>query len=283
MEVGIFTGVTDEGIDPLELARAVEERGFESLFLPEHTHIPVRVDTPTPGGGEIPRDYHRVYDPFISLAGAAAVTTRLRLGTAVALLVQRDPIVTAKEIATLDAMSGGRLELGFGVGWLREELRNHGTDPRTRVALQRERILAMKQIWTREQAEFHGRFVDFDPIRSWPKPVQRPHPPVWLGGWGPSTHERVVEHADGWLAPTGIGLDELRDGVWQLQELAERAGRPPIPVIATVFEPDASDLDRLAELGLHRTLIGLLPVRPREETLRTLDEVAAVAGTYQSA
>jgi probable F420-dependent oxidoreductase len=244
MEAGIFTGVTDEGIDPIELARAVEERGFESLFVAEHTHIPVQVDTPYPGGGEFPRDYYRVYDPFVSLACAAAVTTRLRLGTAVTLLVQRDPIVTAKEIATLDAVSGGRLELGFGVGWLREEMRNHGTDPRTRVALQRERILAMKQIWTREQAEFHGRFVDFDPIYAWPKPTQRPHPPLWLGGWGPSTHERILDHADGWLAPTGIPLDELRQGIDQLNDLARRLDCPPVPVIATVFEPGTGDLER---------------------------------------
>ncbi|MGF6884168.1 putative F420-dependent oxidoreductase [Nocardia sp. GAS34] len=273
METGIFTAVTDESIGPVELARAVEERGFESLFVPEHTHIPVRVDTPYPGGGELPRDYYRVCDPFVTLAQAAAVTTRLRLGTAVTLLVQRDPIVTAKEVATLDAASGGRLELGLGVGWLREEIRNHGTEPRTRVALQRERILAMKEIWMRDEAEFHGRFVDFDPIYSWPKPVQRPHPPLWLGGWGPSTHERILDHADGWLAPTGIPIDELGRGIEQLTELAHRHGRPPVPVIATVFEPGPGDLDRLADLGVHRTLIGFDPLR-RENALRMLDQAA---------
>jgi probable F420-dependent oxidoreductase len=273
METGIFTAVTDESIGPVELARAVEERGFESLFVAEHTHIPVRVDTPYPAGGVIPRDYYRVYDPFVTLAQAAAVTTRLRLGTAVTLLVQRDPIVTAKEVATLDAASGGRLELGFGVGWLREEMRNHGTDPRTRVALQRERILAMKEIWTREKAEFHGCFVDFDPIYSWPKPAQRPHPPLWLGGWGPTTHERILDHADGWLAPTGIPIDELGRGIEQLEELARRNDRPPVPVIATVFEPGPGELARLAELGVHRTLIGVDVLRP-DNALRMLDQAA---------
>lgn len=202
MEIGIFSGVTDESAGPAELARAVEERGFESLFVAEHTHIPVRVETPYPGGGEIPRDYYRVHDPFVTLSFAAAVTTRLRLGTAVTLLVQRDPIVTAKQVASLDAASGGRLELGFGVGWLREEMRNHGTDPRTRVALQRERILAMKAIWTREQAEFHGRFVDFD--RSTPGPNRfsaRIRRCGWAVGGRPRTSASSITPTAGWPRP----------------------------------------------------------------------------------
>jgi probable F420-dependent oxidoreductase len=276
MEIGIFSGVTDESAGPAELARAIEERGFESLFVAEHTHIPARVQTPYPGGGEIPRDYYRVHDPFVTLSFAAAVTTRLRLGTAVTLLVQRDPIVTAKQVASLDAASGGRLELGFGVGWLREEMRNHGTDPRTRVALQRERILAMKAIWTWEQAEFHGRFVDFDPLYSWPKPVQRPHPPLWLGGWGPTTHERILDHADGWLAPTGIEVAELTRGIAELRETACRNGRAPVPVIATEFDPSVETVERLAAAGVHRMLIGLVPVLPPDRTWRALDRAAEV-------
>lgn len=274
MHIGIFTGVTDESIGPADLARAVEDRGFESLFVAEHTHIPVAVTTPYPGGGEIPWDYYRNLDPFVTLSFAAAATRRIRIGTAVTLVVQRDPITLAKEVASLDLASGGRFELGAGVGWLREEMRNHGTDPRTRVALQRERLLAMTALWTEEQAEFHGEFVDFDPVYSWPKPVQRPRPPVWLGGWGPSTHERILDHADGWLAPVGIPLDELGKGVRELQALAERHGRPPVPVIATLFDPQLRDLERLAELGIHRTLLGVVPVLPHAAALRRLDRFA---------
>lgn len=276
MHIGIFTGVTDESIGPADLARAVEDRGFESLFVAEHTHIPVTVTTPYPGGGEIPRDYYRNLDPFVTLSFAAAATRRIRIGTAVTLVVQRDPITLAKEVASLDLASGGRFELGAGVGWLREEMRNHGTDPRTRVALQRERLLAMTALWTEEQAEFHGEFVDFDPLYSWPKPVQRPRPPVWLGGWGPSTHERILDHADGWLAPVGIPLDELGKGVRELRALADRHGRPPVPVIATLFDPRPRDLECLAELGIHRTLLGIVPVLPHDAALQQLDRFAEV-------
>ncbi|MGW5388220.1 LLM class F420-dependent oxidoreductase [Nocardia sp. NPDC003963] len=280
MHIGIFTAVTDESIGPADLARAVEERGFESLFVAEHTHIPVTVTTPYAGGDEIPRDYYRNLDPFVTLSVAAAVTRRLRIGTAVALVVQRDPIILAKEVASLDVVSGGRFELGVGVGWLREEMRNHGTDPRTRVALQRERLAAMTAIWSREQAEFHGEFVDFDPLYSWPKPVQRPRPRIWLGGWGPSTHERIVDHADGWLAPVGIPLDDLEQGARELRALAERHGRPPVPVTATLFDPRPGDLERLAEFGIHRTLLGVVPVLPHDATLRALDRFTeAVRGT----
>lgn len=278
MHIGIFTGVTDESIGPADLARAVEDRGFESLFVAEHTHIPVTVTTPYPGGGEIPRDYYRNLDPFVTLSFAAAATRRIRIGTAVTLVVQRDPITLAKEVASLDLASGGRFELGAGVGWLREELRNHGTDPRTRVALQRERLLAMTALWTEEQAEFHGEFVDFDPVYSWPKPVQRPRPPVWLGGWGPSTHERILDHADGWLAPVGITLDELGKGVRELRALADRHGRPPVPVIATLFDPQLRDLECLAELGIHRTLLGVVPVLPYDAALQRLDRFAELVG-----
>ncbi|MFF0487630.1 LLM class F420-dependent oxidoreductase [Nocardia sp. NPDC004068] len=281
MRIGIFTGVTDESLGPAELGRAVEERGFESLFVAEHTHIPVTVRTPNPGGGDIPHDYYRNLDPFVSLSFAAAATTRLRLGTGVALVVQRDPIILAKEVASLDRASGGRFELGVGAGWLREEIRNHGTDPRTRLALQRERLLAMTAIWTQEKAEFHGDYVDFDPLYSWPKPVQDPHPPIWLGGWGPTTHTRILDHATGWLAPVGIPLDELEKGIDQLRELAAREGRPPVPVIATLFDPRPDDLKRLAELDIHRVLLGIVPVLPPTETLRELDRLAEITSPHR--
>lgn len=276
MQIGVFTGVTDESIGPAALAQAVEDREFESLFVAEHTHIPVTVTTPYPGGGDIPRDYYRNFDPFVTLAFAAAATQRLRIGTAVALVVQRDPITLAKQVASLDLASGGRFELGVGMGWLREEMRNHGTDPRTRVDLQRERLLAMTAIWTEPRAEFHGRLVDFGPLYSWPKPVQQPRPPVWLGGWGPSTHERILDHADGWLAPVGIPLGELSRGVRNLQALAARHGKPPVPVIATLFNPQRGDLEYLAESGIHRTLMGIMPVLSRDAALRELDRLAGV-------
>lgn len=276
MRIGIFTAITDEGMAPGELAVEIEERGFESLFVPEHTHIPVTIEAIHAGWGEIPRDYCRSLDPFVALSFAAAVTRDLRIGTAVALLVQRDPITFAKETASLDRASGGRLELGIGVGWLREEIRNHGTDPRTRVALQSERIHAVKKIWTQEQAEFHGKYVAFDPILSWPKPAQQPHPPVWLGGWGPSTHERVLDHADGWMAPTMLGVEELRKGIDELNVLAAKQGRPRVPVTATILEPRPGDIEHRADLGVHRVLLGLLPVASRDTTLRKLDRLAAL-------
>ncbi|MGH3724815.1 MAG: LLM class F420-dependent oxidoreductase [Mycobacterium sp.] len=277
MRSGIFTSITDEGMAPGELASAIEERGFESLFVPEHTHIPVDIETIHPGWEEIPRDYCRSLDPFVALAFAAAATTNLRIGTAVSLLVQRDPIIFAKEAASLDVASGGRLELGIGVGWLREEIRNHGTDPRTRVALQSERIHAVKKIWAAEKADFHGRFVSFTELYSWPKPVQHPHPPLWLGGWGPTTHERVLDHADGWLAPTTLSVEELEKGIGDLAELARQRGSEPVPVTATILDPRPGDVERVEGLGVHRLLLGLLPVGPRDETLRRLDRLAALA------
>ncbi|WP_078278488.1 LLM class F420-dependent oxidoreductase [Mycobacteroides franklinii] len=276
MRIGIFTAVTDEGMEPGELAVEIETRGFESLFVPEHTHIPVTIETIHAGWDEIPRDYCRSLDSFVALSFAAAATRDLRIGTAVALLVQRDPITFAKEAATLDRASGGRLELGIGVGWLREEIRNHGTDPRTRVALQSERIHAVKKIWTEEQAEFHGKYVAFDPILSWPKPVQQPHPPLWLGGWGPSTHKRVLDHADGWMAPTMLGAEELRKGIDELNMLAAQQGKPTVPVTATILAPQPGDIEHRADLGVHRVLLGLLPVASRDTTLRELDRLAAL-------
>ncbi|HLM26414.1 MAG TPA: LLM class F420-dependent oxidoreductase, partial [Thermoleophilaceae bacterium] len=184
MELGLAILLTDYSIQPARLAALAEERDFESLFLAEHTHIPTSRDTPYPGGAELPREYSHTVDPFVGLSAAATATERLKVGTGVCLVTERDPIVTAKEVATLDHVSGGRVFFGVGAGWNKEEMRNHGTDPRRRWSVMRERVEAMKAIWTQEQAEYHGRFVDFDPISSWPKPVQKPHPPVLVGGVG---------------------------------------------------------------------------------------------------
>src|SRR6185503_11198769 len=199
MDVGIAIFPTDYAMRVDELARAVEERGYESLWFPEHTHIPVSRRSPWPGGPTLPREYWQTHDLFVALATAAAVTTRLKVASGICLLVERDPITTAKEVASLDHLSGGRVIFGIGAGWNAEEMENHGTVFRTRWRLLRERVLAMKKIWTEDEPSFEGEFVRFAPIWSWPKPVQKPHPPVFLGGHGRRALERVVDYCDGWL------------------------------------------------------------------------------------
>ncbi|HLV74912.1 MAG TPA: LLM class F420-dependent oxidoreductase [Vulgatibacteraceae bacterium] len=271
MEFGVSTFVTDDGIAPAALGRALEERGFGSLFLAEHTHIPVKRESPWPGGGELPRPYYRTLDPFVALTAAATVTERLRVGTGIALVVQRDPILLAKEVASLDLVSGGRAVLGVGAGWNREEMRNHGTDPRTRMRLLRERVLAVKELWTKDEAEFHGEFVDFDPVYLYPKPVQDPHPPVMIGGAGPTTFDRVVEYGDGWMPIYGRGTDELAG---QIAELRERAGRR---VRVTMFgvPAKAEVVSELEAAGVDEVLFGLKTV-PEDETHRILDRFAGL-------
>ncbi|MGH7310742.1 MAG: TIGR03619 family F420-dependent LLM class oxidoreductase, partial [Candidatus Rokuibacteriota bacterium] len=197
MDFGVVMFATDYAIRPDELGRALEERGFESLWVPEHTHIPASRRSPWPGGPNLPREYWHSYDPFVALTAAATVTTRLRLGTGICLVIERDPITTAKEVASLDRLSGGRFIFGIGGGWNAEEMENHGTDFKKRWRVLRERVLAMKEIWTKEEAEFHGEFVRFDKIWSHPKPLQKPHPPILMGGDGPTTFDRVIEFADG--------------------------------------------------------------------------------------
>ncbi|MFD0904232.1 LLM class F420-dependent oxidoreductase [Actinomadura sediminis] len=269
MKFGVSTFVTDDGIGPAALGRALEERGFGSLFLAEHTHIPVKRETPWPGGAELPRMYYRTLDPFVVLAAAASVTERLRLGTGIALVVQRDPIILAKEVASLDLISGGRAVLGVGAGWNREEMRNHGTEPKTRMRLLRERVLAVKELWTSEEAEFHGEFVDFDPVFSYPKPVQDPHPPVLIGGAGPTTFDRVVEFGDGWMPIHGRGTDALAA---QIAELRDRAGRR-VPVTVFAVPGRREVVEALADAGVDEVLFNL-KTEPEAETLRYLDRLA---------
>lgn len=275
MDIGIFTAANADSLPPATLAREIEQRGFESMFVPEHTHIPVDFDTPTPTGEPLPPEYARNFDPFVLLAAAAAATSTLRLGTAVILLAQRDPILFAKEVASLDVLSGGRVELGVGVGWLREEMRNHGTDPRIRVQLVSERLRAAQQIWNNDEAEFHGEHVDFDRILSWPKPVQLPRPPLLLGGWGPSTFARVVAGADGWLAPPDVGATRLADAIRELQALAAGSGRSPVTVVALTNDPSAAQLDQYAEAGVSRTLLAAMPTSDHAAALRILDSHAS--------
>ncbi|WP_116040962.1 LLM class F420-dependent oxidoreductase [Amycolatopsis palatopharyngis] len=277
MKIGISTFATDEGIAPAALGRALEERGFESLFLAEHSHIPVSRETPHPMGVELPRGYYRPVDPFVALGAISSVTTSLRLGTGLTLLIQRDVIHTAKEVATLDLISAGRVIFGVGVGWNREEMRNHGTDPRVRGALLDEQLEAIREIWTKEEAQFHGRHVDFDPIFQWPKPVQRPHPPIYVGGNGEPAVRRVAAHANGWLPNAVREPDQVRG---QLDLLREHAG-PDVPVTATSAAGNRPDvLDAYAEAGVERVTLGL-PSVPEADTLAMLDRLAEIPLRYR--
>src|ERR671910_2951503 len=235
MRFGIAIFLTDEAAAPATIARLIEERGFESLFFPEHTHIPAGRRTPYPPGGELPREYSRTYDPFVALTAAAAATSKLLIGTGICLVIERDPIITAKEVASLDRLSDGRFLFGVGAGWNIEEMENHGTDPRRRFSLMRERIEAMKAIWTQDEASYHGEHVDFDPIWCWPKPVQKPHPPVLVGGNGRKALERVVSFGDEWMPNRATGLTER---VAELGRMAAEAGRDPIPVTLFGARPD---------------------------------------------
>ncbi|WP_410588792.1 LLM class F420-dependent oxidoreductase [Amycolatopsis sp. lyj-23] len=276
MEFGISTFVTDEGIRPDVLGAALEERGFESLWLAEHSHIPVSRETPYPGGGELPRVYYRTLDPFVALTAAATATSELRLGTGIALLIQRDLIHTAKEVASLDLISDGRALFGVGVGWNREEMRNHGTDPKTRGALMDEQLAALKEIWTSEQAEFHGEHIDLDPIFSWPKPVQKPHVPIYIGGESEAALNRLAKYGDGWLLR---GYTKYQEAQRVRRWLADQ-GREDVQ-FAVFGGPTAPKvIDGFREAGVERYTF-LLDTLPEAETLKALDELAEVAAAHR--
>ncbi|SCK45451.1 LLM class F420-dependent oxidoreductase [Streptomyces sp. WMMB 322] len=273
MKFGVSTFITDQGIAPAALGRAVEERGFDSLLIAEHTHIPVERRSPYPGGGDLPEIYYRTLDPFVALSAAAAVTDRLLLGTGIALIAQRDPIITAKEVASLDLVSAGRAVFGVGVGWNREEMENHGTDPSTRGRLADERLRAIRELWTAEKAEFHGEFVDFDPVWSYPKPVQKPHPPVYVGG-GEGAFDRIAALGDAWLA-NRVSPEELGP---QIQRMRAKAGRE-VPVTVYGAADDPATVEGYANAGVERLLL-YLPTRPEGESLEVLDRLAALAGRF---
>jgi probable F420-dependent oxidoreductase len=278
MKLGVCIFLTDYTIDAASLGRAVEERGFESLFLTEHTHIPSSRLTPFPGGGELPRQYSHSLDPFVALGAVAAVTTKLRLGTGICLVIQRDPITLAKEVASLDHLSGGRVELGIGGGWNREEIENHGTPFESRWKILRERVEAMKTIWTEEEATYHGEFVRFDAIWSWPKPVQRPHPPVLVGGNGPRTLERVVRYGEGWM-PLAMRRSELAERMRELGELAAKAGRDSPPISLFGVPPDPGRLQDYRDAGVSRCLFPI-PAAGADEVLPVLDKLAGFVGDF---
>jgi probable F420-dependent oxidoreductase len=249
MDFGVGYFPTHDGIGPGPLARMVEERGQESLVFAEHTHIPASRESPYPAGGELPPKYWHCYDLFVALTAAAAATSRLRVGSGICLIVERDPIVTAKEVASIDHLSGGRLLFGVGAGWNREEMRNHGTDPRTRMALMRERVEAMKAIWTQEEASYAGEYVSFERIWSHPKPAQRPHPPVLIGGHGPTVLDRVLAFGDGWLPNYG-GDEHFFARLSELQARAER----PIEAHILGMPADPRELERVRDAGARRAL-----------------------------
>jgi probable F420-dependent oxidoreductase len=276
MLVGAYYFPTDYGIDIGELARALEERGFESLFVCEHTHIPVSRRTPFPGGGELPKRYKHTHDPFVALSFAAAATTKIKLGTGIALLPQRDTFITAKSVASLDQLSGGRFIFAIGGGWNVEEMENHGVQYATRFKLLRERALAIKELWTKEEAQFHGEFVRFDPVWLYPKPKQRPHPPILLGGESEYTVKRVVEFGDGWFPRPRRGW-EPKAGVERLKAAAAAAGRDYRTLSITVFAApaDKEKLKPYREAGIDRVLLEV-PDVSRDEILRLLDRNAAL-------
>ena len=270
MKYGLTIFVTDYAMPAPELAVEAEARGFESLWFPEHTHIPCSRATPFPGGGDLPQHYYDTFDPFVTLGACAAVTKKLRLATGIALVIQRDPIVLAKEVATLDRLSNGRAILGIGGGWNVEEMNNHGTDSKKRWKVLRERVEAVKAIWTNEKAEYHGEFVDFDPIFSNPKPVQKPHPPIVLGAHGRKGMERVVRYADGWI-PIGA-FSNVESDMKTLAEVARAAGRDPKSIEISVFgvAPDEDTLKSYRDAGVARAVFGL-PSAPRDKLVPLLD------------
>jgi probable F420-dependent oxidoreductase len=269
---------TDTAILPTELARAVEERGFESLFFPEHTHIPSSRQSPWPGGAELPPEYFHCMDPFVAMAQAFAVTRNLKCGPGICLVIERDPIVLAKEVASLDHVSGGRVLFGIGGGWNREEMENHGTDYKRRWKLLRERVEAMKAIWTEDEASYHGEFVNFDAIWSWPKPAQKPHPPVLVGGNGERTLQRVVRYGDEWM-PLGRGGAVLGERMAELQELAAKEGRGPIPVSVFGTQAEEAEVELRIKEGASRVVFNISPLAA-DEVLPKLDQLKEIAAKF---
>jgi probable F420-dependent oxidoreductase len=278
MKFGVAIFPTDYSIAPHQVAKEAEDRGFESIFFPEHTHIPASRKTPWPGGAELPLEYSHSLDLFVGLGAAAAATEKIMLGTGICLVIERDPIVLANEVATLDHISNGRVLFGVGGGWNREEMENHGTSFEKRWFVLRERIEAMKAIWTEDEASYHGDFVDFDRIWSWPKPIQKPHPPIFVGGNGARTLERVVRYGDEWM-PLPRGDVDMSPRIQELQELAAKAGRAPIPVSIFFAPPDADKLRVLDSNGVGRSIF-ILPSAEADVVLPKLDELAGVVAQY---
>ena len=276
MDIGISTFPTDYSADIALVAKKAEELGFESMWVPEHIVLPAGDTTPWPGSadGVIPKVYADIVDPFVALARASAVTSTLKLGTGICLVPERNPLVLAKEVATLDMYSGGRFLFGIGAGWLREETEMMGGNFPRRWSQTREAVLAMKELWTKTKSEFHGDFYDFPPVYSFPRPAQRPHPPVLLGGMAKNVFKRVVAWGDGWL-PNRVTPEDVRKGRAVIDELAEAAGRDPKSISISVFGqlPDRDLVGRFEEAGADRVMIRL-ETEPEAETMAELESIA---------
>ena len=272
MDIGVAIFPTHNAIAPADVARLAEQRGHESLFFPEHTHIPASRETPYPGGNRLPRMYAHTFDLFVAVTAALTATSRLRVGSGVCLVIERDPIITAKEVASVDFLSGGRFEFGVGAGWNREEMANHGTDPRVRMAVMRERVAAMKAIWTSDEASYSGTYVSFDRIWSWPKPVQRPHPPVLVGGYGPGVLDRVLAFGDAWFPNHAPSVLE------RAKELRARADRP-IELMVMGVPADPRVLEAYEAAGFSRA-VHWLPSAQRGPVERALDTFEAAVAEF---
>ncbi|MDE2932780.1 MAG: LLM class F420-dependent oxidoreductase [Chloroflexota bacterium] len=279
MKFGITMFPTDYAIGPGELAREVEAHGFESLFFPEHTHIPASRKSPWPGGPDLPKEYSHTLDLFVALTAAAAATERLLVGSGICLVIERDPITLAKEVASLDYVSGGRALLGIGAGWNLEEMENHGTDPARRWRRMRETIEAMKAIWASDEGEYHGELIDFDPIWQWPKPAQDPHPPVIIGGDGPTTLKRVARYGDGWMPIDGRNRDDFAPAITELNDLAAEQGRGPMTVSLFGSGPNPARIEKHAKAGVDR-IVFLVPPAPADVVLPMLEERARLAEQF---
>jgi len=277
MKFGIAYFPTDYGISTAELAPALEERGFESLWVAEHTHIPASRQSPWPGGRELPKDYWHTLDPFVALTAAAQATRTLKVGTGICLVIQHDTIDMAKAVASIDHLSNGRFMFGVGGGWNREEMADHGTPFDRRFKVMRERIEAMKEIWTKEESEYHGEFVNFDPMWLWPKPVQKPHPPIHVGGGGESVLKRVIRYGDGWMPNRG----EIHGRLPELHRMAEEAGRGhiEIPTYGTA-KKGPEEIERYLEAGTDR-MLWYLPTDGRDSALRRLEEITDLTRPYR--
>ena len=274
MHIGVCIFATEYAIRIDELAREAEARNFESLWVPEHTHIPTSRRSPFAGGQQLPEQYKHTLDPFVALTAAAAATKTLRVGTGICLIIERDTITTAKSVASLDLLSHGRFEFGLGGGWNAEEMEHHGTEFKSRFKRLEEQVRALKEIWTRDVAEFHGQFVNFDPIWAWPKPEQKPYPPILLGGESGYTLQRVVDFCDGWF-PRGRNAEAILPGLADLKARAARAGRDPKSLSVSVFgaKPERAALDAYATAGITRVILRL-PSEGRDAVLALLDEHA---------
>lgn len=274
MKIGLFAFCTDYSMPINELAVAAEERGFDSIWLPEHTHIPASRLTPYPGGGELPLEYSHTFDPFVALGIAAGVTTTLKLATGICITTEHHALTLAKTVATLDHISNGRVLLGLGAGWNREEMENHGTVYDERFSKLEEQMQALKIIWTEEQATFQGKYESFDSVWSWPKPIQRPHPPLILGGDTDYTLQRIVNYGDGWL-PIAIRPDRVEKGIIKLDELAVRAGRDPETISVSAYAPPPKEdvISKFRDLRVERTVL-LIPPQDSSKTLARLDNYA---------